>query len=858
MNPAALIRNVSLARPEALYLLAVAAVVLGWSLLSLGQVRKLAAPLMRAAALSLFVLALAGPAKVTSSRSAARPVMADASASITPAMREWEAGLLSAKLGLHPGDPAAVFAASSVETSVGGAAAMLKGVEGCKACNPGATDLEGVLTRLAAAPYGRGGPVALLTDGWQNRGDAVRAVAPLVAAGIRLYIFTPPGDAAMPNVAMTGLLLPAALSRAAPFALGVTMDNFNRTAVAGAIRVYRDGTLAAERKVTLAPGEQRLDFPIHSEATGLESYEAVFKPDDPALDRYPEDDSLKGWVGVGARRKVLILSASRKDANYLETAVRGMGLEPAAVTVGSGQWNGSLAGYDAVVLNNLPSARLAPAAQSALARYVEHGGALAMTGGDESFGLGGYQSSPVGNVMPVVMKPPEHKERSRALVLLIDKSGSMGRNDKLTYAKAAAKTVTRSLKPTDLLGVIGFDSQPFVAVPLEPLAQSRPYLDGMIDRLKAQGRTYLLPALEEAERALARSGAPIKHVVILTDGETGGTADMYYSLVSAMHHDQGATISTIAIGRHPNLALLEAISKYGGGAFYQTDRPSNLPEIFLADVKRHGGETTMVEQEFLPHIVVPDPVLRDLAGRSLPPLKGYVATELKPRASLDMFVNRGGRRDPVIASWNYGAGKALAVTTDASGRWSGPWITGNAFAPVWNRLISWMTPASAAEQKVEVALGYDLGRIRIKLTDYGERSGPGPHPVTALVTRPDASKAETALFEEVPGELSGSIEAPHPGTYYLEIKSREFKDQPFPPLAYTVSPAVTAELPRPAPNYGLLEHLASATGGRLNPLPAEVGLTRAAIERRVSLNRQVVVAAMLLLIAEALVRRLTM
>ena len=68
---------------------------------------------------------------------------------------------------------------------------------------------------------------------------------------------------------------------------------------------------------------------------------------------------------------------------------------------------------------------------------------------------------------------------------------------------------------------------------------------------------------------------------------------------------------------------------------------------------------------------------------------------------------------------------------------------------------------------------------------------------------------------------------------------------------------MNAELPRPEPNYGLLEHLASATGGRLNPTIAEVATERPRIERRESVNQFLIVAAMVLLIGEALVRRLT-
>ena len=43
----------------------------------------------------------------------------------------------------------------------------------------------------------------------------------------------------------------------------------------------------------------------------------------------------------------------------------------------------------------------------------------------------------------------------------------------------------------------------------------------------------------------------------------------------------------------------------------------------------------MVEKDFVPYSVTPDPVLKDLAGRQLPPLKGFVATDLKPGATLE-------------------------------------------------------------------------------------------------------------------------------------------------------------------------------------------------------------------------------
>ncbi|HTT77349.1 MAG TPA: VWA domain-containing protein, partial [Candidatus Binataceae bacterium] len=471
--------------------------------------------------------------------------------------------------------------------------------------------------------------------------------------------------------------------------------------------------------------------------------------------------------------------------------------------------------------------------------------------------LGGWQNSPVAHIMPVLMKPPERRERKRALILIIDKSGSMGRNQKLEYAKAAALTVTKTLKDSDLLGVIGFDSQPFVVIPLEPMSQSRPYFDELISRLKARGTTFLLPALQEAQRDLAGSNAALKHIVILTDGETGGTAEMYYDLVSSMHHDGGVTISTIAIGQEANVALLQSISRYGGGGFYQTDSPENLPALFLQDVGQRGGNVTMAENTFTPYSVSRDPVLKDLAGRQLPPIRGFVATQLKPGAALSVFVNNNHVRAPIVASWKYGAGKVIAVTTDASGRWSAAWIGSGIFSQLWHKLVAWMTPETPSEEKYAIAMGYRTGRISLDLTDYSDDPRTAGRPVNAAITAPNGARFDTMLAQQAPGEVAGSFEASKPGTYYITLKSTGGNGQTFPPLAYTVTPALDKEMPEPTPNYALLEHLASATGGRLNPSLGEGGAGRPEAERITSLSAYCIVAAMILLIAEALIRRLT-
>ena len=87
--------------------------------------------------------------------------------------------------------------------------------------------------------------------------------------------------------------------------------------------------------------------------------------------------------------------------------------------------------------------------QMELARtYVQDlGGGLIMLGGDQSFGLGGYYKTVLEEILPVRSDFEKEKEKpSLAMVLVIDKSGSMG-GEKIEMAKEAAKSAVELLGP---------------------------------------------------------------------------------------------------------------------------------------------------------------------------------------------------------------------------------------------------------------------------------------------------------------------------------------------------------------------------------------------------------------------------
>ena len=293
-------------------------------------------------------------------------------------------------------------------------------------------------------------------------------------------------------------------------------------------------------------------------------------------------------------------------------------------------------GFNVVIFNNVEREKLTASYLSAVERHVNGGNGFIMLGSEWSFGPGGYRRTPIETILPVEFKdPPKQEEKNRAILLVIDKSGSMREDNRILYAQEAAKAVARQLKDNDLLGVIGFDVDPFVVVPLARVGNLRGSFNSQIDRLKPGGRTVMLPAIIEAKRQLERQNAGHKHVIILSDGETGGSGGDFIDLVNVMKAEQQITVSAVGIGAEANIPLLKRITQYGGGFFHHIYDPTTLPQIVLQRVQeKPKDEPPPPERDFIPVQERGSELLAGFSGKAYPPLRGFIETELKRGAQL--------------------------------------------------------------------------------------------------------------------------------------------------------------------------------------------------------------------------------
>jgi Ca-activated chloride channel family protein len=297
----------------------------------------------------------------------------------------------------------------------------------------------------------------------------------------------------------------------------------------------------------------------------------------------------------------------------------------------------------------------------AVKTYVrEMGGGLVMIGGEQSFRLGGYYRTPIEDSLPVKMPIKKNVEKPNlALALVIDKSGSMS-GHKIELAKEAAIAAAEVLKENDRFGVVAFDG---AAEWIAPMTDSSDLgaITGYISRLVAGGGTNIYPGLYDAFQALQEEDAKLEHIILLSDGQTEGSG--YDTLVSHIAAD-GITLSTVGIGEGADMRLMEDMASWGNGESYFTNDFGSIPQIFTRETMR-ASKSMLIEEPFVPTQVAQSEILKGIPLDDMPFLLGYVGCQGKDRATISLVSDYG---DPVLASWTFGLGRAVAFTSDAKAR----------------------------------------------------------------------------------------------------------------------------------------------------------------------------------------------
>lgn len=209
-----------------------------------------------------------------------------------------------------------------------------------------------------------------------------------------------------------------------------------------------------------------------------------------------------------------------------------------------------------------------------------------------------------------------HAEPPLDVVLVMDSSGSMKKNDPQELRKPAARLLISLLGGHDRVSVVSFSDQGYPIVYLTPTMpeQNQAKLFGAVEKISSKGAyTNISAALQAADRVLDRDEEENRKrmIVLMSDGRMDlGEAqeskqaieDVLTEVVPGLK-EQGVAIHTIAFTDQSDTRLLQGIAALTGGQFHLAKTDKELHRVFATifeqskspDVIPFKGETFQID-----------------------------------------------------------------------------------------------------------------------------------------------------------------------------------------------------------------------------------------------------------------------
>lgn len=808
------------------------------------RIKHRVARVMRCLLTCLCVLALAAPSVVLPGGQQAVWILADASASARGMQDQMTQSVRTALENKDASVNAGVIA-------FGGNAMVEKplaqdgtynGVT--TAVDAQASDLSSALTLASALlPEDAQGRIVVLSDGATE--DVRAAAQQLAARGVTVDFQSFSGDA-LPDAQISQLNVPSRVYQGQSFTVTVQVTANHDTA--GTLVLYQNRTPVSSREVTLRRGDNNFTFRDTAADTGVVTYEARLISEG---DSCAQNDSMGGYVYVQGAPKLLLVEGRQGEGSEMAAMLSAAAMQYETVLPAQLPYDAEqLRQYDGVVLVNVDYDAADEEQWAALDSAVRVlGRGLTVIGGDSSYALGGYRGSRLEDMLPVTIDVRNKLDLpSLALMLVIDKSGSMSDGmfgtTRLELAKEAAMRAAEVLTPNDQVGVIAFDDAAKWVVNLQK-AEDVEAIQNQIGTIRPGGGTAFFTALYEATYALMNAQAQQKHIIFLTDGEAGDTG--YLQLCDIMQQND-ITLTTVAVGSGADQATLRTLAQQGGGRAYAANEFDNLPKIFTKETYLVSG--SYVQNRTFTPVITEQSALTDFEG--FPQLSGYLAATEKSLAAVSLMSDR---EDPILAWWQYGAGRVVAFMADSRGAWTSEFLQWDQAAAFYGGMAAFTLPGEEREGQLTTERQGDALRI-VYTAPEGAQTGLSTS-VTALL--PDGTQTQLALQESAPGVYEGEIAAAQLGAYALRVEQRDASGELQRVMEGGAVNGYSGEYDLRNQNAeSTLPYLSALTGGREITDSAEMlKSTHAVVRARRDLTQPLLWALMVLLLCDIALRRLS-
>ncbi len=724
------------------------------------------------------------------------------------------------------------------------------------------SDLAAALDLAASlVPEGRPAVLLLASDGLSSDGGQLDGLARRLAArGITVQT-RDLSRSGLADLAVERIELPEQVQVGQPFQFAVWVR----------------ATAAAEREFTLRRGDRVLSSGVRQFQPGLNRL--VFRDVlvDPGVaayevqtvgtsagqrDRFPENDRGLGAVRALGSARVLCVTSDGAPSS-LTTALVSAGLEVVVRAPEQAPIDPlGLTGFRAVVLENTDAGRIGPAGLAALADFVtERGGGLLLTGGQASFGRGGYFRSAVDPLLPVSMElRQEQRKFGVALGIALDRSGSMsapaGGGTKMDLANEGTAAAIETLSYLDSVAVFAVDSEAHVVQPLVEVEDPASIISRVRGIRSMGGGIYVYEALVATWAELENANQANRHIVLFSDAADSESQTGCLQFVRD-HLDEGLSLSVIALGTESDsdAQFLKILAEAGGGTAYFTTQPEDLPRLFSQEVMTIS-RATFIDQSTgtatLPGLLG----LGDLPPEGFPSVAGYNLTYPRPEATLGV-VTTDEYAAPLLAFCYRGLGRTAVYTGQLGGEFGADVVAWPGFRAAFSGLVRWL---NGLEEPGDVFARATRVGNEVVLSVEVDPDSPLPAELAVLeasVLEPDGSRRELVLERAGANRFEARLELQTAGVRLSTLKLGGDRFVDLPPVALPYSSEFAPGLD---PDRGprLLRELGQATGGGSMSSADQLFTAETTSARSKSLLRAFLIAALVIGLVEIAGRRLSL
>ena len=657
------------------------------------------------------------------------------------------------------------------------------------------TDLgAAVKLALATFPEDTARRIVVLSDGNENRGNLLQQALAARALGVQVDVL-PTEYFYDSEVLVEKVSIPPDVKKGERVNIDVVIRASEPTR--GTLQIFQkaDGARAPAvgneqpAPVELVRGVNVMTLKQLITEPNFYTFSAEFIPEQGSGDKRAINNRAEGFTHARGKAQVLLIEGTGGDHAELVKALREKEIE-VKVMVGP-RIDGStgtggdtlptdlaqLQPYDAVILANVPKEAFTESQHELLATNTHDMGAgLVMIGGPDSFGAGGWMNTPVEKALPVDMQIKALKVQGIGAMVLIMHASEIAEGN--YWQKVVAKAAISSLSSYDYAGMIHWQGQEAWLFSLRPIGSGRSTMLRAIDVMTPGDMPDFDPSLQMSMKGLnAVKDAMSKHIVIISDGDPTPPSQRVISQLAASK----ITVTTVLTAAHGNdpgaMGVMQNLARRTKGRFYNVTNPRALPRIYQKEA-RSISRPLIFEQTpaWAPRINYP--ITETIRGlpEQLPGITGLVLTSPKENELVEIPLVSplpAGQTNPLLAHWTYGLGRSVAFTSDAGRRWAKAWPDWSSYAAFWSQVVRWaMRPADRGN--LTLNLRREQGRIKV-VVDALDKENEFLNflRIQGNVVDPDLKHAPIELVQTAPGRYEATIDnADASGNYFVNLGYR--------------------------------------------------------------------------------------